>query len=117
MARFYTNEMVWIAALTGLLAGTLYAQNDTSPHAIQFIEVENNVKLEVLDWGGLGRPVVLLGGLGNTAHEFDQFAPKLTNLYHVYGITRRGIRRLQCTRSRKRQLLGGSARGRRAGRS
>jgi len=40
--------------------------------------VDDNVKLEVLDWGGTGRPLVLLAGLGNTAHVFDDFAPKLT---------------------------------------
>jgi len=64
---------------------------DSSPHSVQFITVEPNVKLEVLDWGGTGRPVVFLAGLGNTAHAFDKFAPKLTATYHVYGITRRGF--------------------------
>jgi len=54
------------------------------------ITVEENVGLEVLDWGGTGRPLVLLTGLGNTAHVFDDFAPKLAASYHVYGITRRG---------------------------
>src|SRR5205823_13648778 len=29
--------------------------------------------------------------LGNTAHIFDKFAPKLIDQYHVYGITRRGF--------------------------
>jgi len=48
------------------------------------------VSLEVLDWGGPGRAVVLLAGLGNTAHIFDDFAPKLAKFSHVYGITRRG---------------------------
>jgi pimeloyl-ACP methyl ester carboxylesterase len=52
--------------------------------------VENNVRLEVLDWGGSGRSLVLLTGLGNSAHIFDKFAPKLTATYHVYGISRRG---------------------------
>ena len=52
--------------------------------------VEDGVRLEVLDWGGTGRPVVLLAGLGFTAHVFDGFAEKLTDSYHVYGITRRG---------------------------
>src|SRR6202021_1286434 len=47
-------------------------------------------QLEVLDWGGTGRPVVLLAGRGFTAHVFDGFAEKLTDSYHVYGITRRG---------------------------
>jgi pimeloyl-ACP methyl ester carboxylesterase len=64
---------------------------DPSPHRAQFITVENNIKLEVLDWGGSGRPLVLLAGLGNTAHVFDKFAPKLSAAYHVYGITRRGF--------------------------
>jgi pimeloyl-ACP methyl ester carboxylesterase len=64
---------------------------DPSPHRAQFIAVENNIKLEVLDWGGSGRPLVLLAGLGNSAHVFDKFAPKLSSAYHVYGITRRGF--------------------------
>ncbi|HEY5059997.1 MAG TPA: alpha/beta hydrolase, partial [Gemmatimonadaceae bacterium] len=47
--------------------------------------------LEVIDWGGIGRPVVLLAGNGQTAHSFDDFAPLLAQFYHVYGITRRGF--------------------------
>jgi len=53
--------------------------------------VEKAVRLEVLDWGGSGRPLVLLAGGGDTAHVFDDFAPKLTSSFHVYGITRRGF--------------------------
>lgn len=64
---------------------------DPTPHKIQFVEVEKGVNLEVVDWGGTGRPLILLSGLGNTAHIFDQFALKLTHSYHVYGITRRGF--------------------------
>ena len=64
---------------------------DPSPHTMQLVTVDKDVKLEVLDWGGSGRPVVLLTGLGNNAHVFDKFAPKLTATYHVYGITRRGF--------------------------
>lgn len=66
-------------------------KTDVSPHTVQFVMVEKDVKLEVLDWGGTGRPLVLLTGLGNNAHVFDKFAPKLTDKYHVYGITRRGF--------------------------
>jgi non-heme chloroperoxidase len=62
----------------------------SSPHTIQMVSVEKGVSLEVLDWGGTGRPLVLLAGLGGTAYVFDEFAPKLTASYHVYGITRRG---------------------------
>ena len=64
---------------------------DPSSHTVQFVTVEPRVKLEVLDWGGSGRPLVFLAGLGNTAHVFDTFAPKFIGKYHVYGITRRGF--------------------------
>jgi len=65
--------------------------HDPSPHKVQFVRVQKNVQLEVLDWGGSGRPIVLLAGAGCTAHIFDEFAPKLTDVAHVYGITRRGF--------------------------
>lgn len=64
---------------------------DSSSHVLQLIPVSSDVKLEVLDWGGSGRSLVLLAGLENTAHIFDDFAPKLAVSYHVYGITRRGF--------------------------
>jgi non-heme chloroperoxidase len=64
---------------------------DPSPHTAHFVAVEKEVRLEVLDWGGSGRPLVLLPGGGNTAHVFDDLAPKLTPVSHVYAITRRGF--------------------------
>lgn len=81
--------LVWIAAP----AGAVFAQSktmDVSPHTVQFITVAPDVKLQVLDWGGVGRPLVFLAGLGGTAHGFDTFALRFTGKYHVYGITRRG---------------------------
>jgi pimeloyl-ACP methyl ester carboxylesterase len=60
-------------------------------HTTQFVTVDHDVKLEVLDWGGSGRSVVLLAGLGDTAHVFGEFASALTHYCHVYGITRRGF--------------------------
>jgi non-heme chloroperoxidase len=66
--------------------------HDPSKHSVQFVTVEAGVRLEVLDWGGSGRPIVLLAGSGNTAHIFDDFAEKLSGARcHVYGITRRGF--------------------------
>ena len=77
----------------GVSAGLVQSGHwtDPSPHSVQFITVDKDVELEVLDWGGSGRPIVLLAGLGHTAHIYDNFAPKLTKDYHVYGITRRGF--------------------------
>ncbi len=67
------------------------AWRDASPHKVQFVAVEPGVQLEVLDWGGSGRPLVLLAGAGCTAHIYDDFAPRLKRYAHVYGITRRGV--------------------------
>jgi pimeloyl-ACP methyl ester carboxylesterase len=64
---------------------------DASPHKVQFVAVQPGIKLEVLDWGGSGRPLIFLSGLGNSAHTFDSFAPKFIANHHVYAITRRGF--------------------------
>jgi pimeloyl-ACP methyl ester carboxylesterase len=81
------------SALFAFSIAAAHAQTapDISPHKIQFITVDKDVKLEVLDWGGSGRAIVMLTGMGDTAHVFDEFAPKLTIAGHVYGITRRGF--------------------------
>jgi non-heme chloroperoxidase len=63
---------------------------DQSTHKTSFVEVQPGVRLEVLVWGGVGPPMLLLAGLGDSAHVFDSFALKLTPHYHVYGLTRRG---------------------------
>lgn len=47
---------------------------DTSPHVTRMIDVDKDVKLEVLDWGGTGRPLILLAGMGSDAHVYDTFA-------------------------------------------
>jgi non-heme chloroperoxidase len=65
---------------------------DPSPHATRLVTVEDGVQLEVLDWGGSGPPLVLLTGLGDTAHVFDDFVQALTPRYRVVGVTRRGHR-------------------------
>jgi pimeloyl-ACP methyl ester carboxylesterase len=88
-----TRGILWISILlmsVSLLIAQKSQNVDSSPHSVEMISVEPNVKLEVLDWGGTGRPLVLLTGLGDDAHIFDEFAPKLAAKYHVYGISRRG---------------------------
>ena len=88
--KFRRTQCVF--ALCLLLATALHAQekDDSSNHTVQMVSVEKDISLEVLDWGGSGRSLILLTGLGDNAHIFDKFAPKLTANYHVYGITRRG---------------------------
>jgi pimeloyl-ACP methyl ester carboxylesterase len=97
-ALFRRSPMGAAAAVIAVMAfvGVAAAQQptawkDPSSHVSQFISIGQDVRLEVLDWGGTGRPLVLLAGGGDTAHVFDDFATKLTSDFHVYGITRRGF--------------------------
>ena len=64
---------------------------DSAKHSVRFISVGGGVSLEVLDFGGSGRPIVLLTGAGNNAHVFDEFGPLLSQHYRVYAVTRRGF--------------------------
>ena len=66
---------------------------DASGHKASFVAVEPDVQLELLDWGGTGEALVLLTGLGDNAHVYDQFAYQFTDRFHVIGITRRGFGR------------------------
>jgi pimeloyl-ACP methyl ester carboxylesterase len=79
-----------VVVLTGTALTAQTEWQDPSAHTVQFVTVDTRVELEVLDWGGAGRNIVLLAGSGHSAHVFDEFAPKLTGIGHVYGITRRG---------------------------
>jgi non-heme chloroperoxidase len=69
---------------------TAVGWRDPSPHRVRSVNVDDT-HVEVLDWGGSGPAIVLLAGLGDTAHVFDDFAPALASEGHVYGITRRGF--------------------------
>jgi non-heme chloroperoxidase len=84
-------SMLLVALVVPLHSQQPTGWKDPSSHATRFVTVSENVRLEVLDWGGSGRPLVLLAGGGDTAHVFDDFASKLTSDFHVYGITRRGF--------------------------
>ncbi|MFL5494046.1 MAG: alpha/beta fold hydrolase [Gemmatimonadales bacterium] len=66
------------------------AWTDPSPHRVHLVSVAPRVRLEVLDWGGSGPPLVFLSGLQDVAHGFDDFAPSFTDQFRVLAITRRG---------------------------
>src|SRR5688572_11337791 len=87
-----SSAVLPLLAVTALIASQQPPApwRDPSPHQVRFVTVDKDVQLEVLDWGGSGRPVVLLAGSGNSGHVFDEFAVKLAGCCHVYAITRRG---------------------------
>lgn len=62
---------------------------DKSPHKSGFVTA-NGIKLQYLDWGGKGKVLLFLAGVGNSAHIFDDIAPKFTDRFRVLALTRRG---------------------------
>jgi pimeloyl-ACP methyl ester carboxylesterase len=62
---------------------------DPAPHASGFATV-NGVRLHYLDWGGDGPPLVLLHGLWDDPHVFDDLARHLRDRFRVVAYARRG---------------------------
>lgn len=99
ICRIY--RLLAVTLLFGGVSGDSAAQparpwTDPSPHSVRHIVVSPDVQLEVLDWGGPSEGVdapalVFLTGIGNTAHVYDDFAPRLRDRFHVYALTRRGF--------------------------
>ena len=50
----------------------------------------DGVKLHYIDWGGSGRAVVLLAGLGDSAQLYRGLASRLASRFKPLGLTRRG---------------------------
>jgi non-heme chloroperoxidase len=67
---------------------------DSSAKHVRFVAVpgptDGGVRLEVLDWGGAGPALVLLAGLGESGHIYNDLAPRLTDRFRVIALTRRG---------------------------
>jgi pimeloyl-ACP methyl ester carboxylesterase len=62
---------------------------DKSPHKSD-VAIVSGIRLHYLDWGGTGPTILFLTGFGDSAHIFDSLAPRLTDRFHVLGLTRRG---------------------------
>jgi non-heme chloroperoxidase len=78
--------------LVVLLAVPLAAQSvaDPSPHRVSFVTVDG-VRVPFLDWGGDGPCLVFIAGNGNSAHVFDDFAPRFVDRFKVLAVTRTGF--------------------------
>ena len=62
--------------------------NKSKPKS-DFVHV-NGIRLHYLDWGGRGRVLIFLTGMGSSAYIFNRFAPRFTDHFRVLGLTRRG---------------------------
>jgi pimeloyl-ACP methyl ester carboxylesterase len=65
---------------------------DPSPHRQGFV-TGNGARLDYLDWGGSGPPLILVHGNGQNAHVFDDLAVALGGEFRVIAYTRRGFGR------------------------
>ena len=67
---------------------------DPSTKHVRFVAVPGqagkHVQLELTDWGGRGPALLLLAGLGETGHIYNDLAPGLTDRFRVIALTRRG---------------------------
>ncbi|QQV77608.1 alpha/beta fold hydrolase [Sphingomonas aliaeris] len=88
---------IWVAAALMLAVGTpvsahaqeRYDCRTTATGKDSFCQV-GDLRLNFVDWGGRGPAIILLTGLGNSAHIYDEFAPLLAQRHRVIAITRRG---------------------------
>lgn len=63
---------------------------DLTDHESRLIAV-NGACVEVVDFGGRGRLLLLMPGYGNNAHIFDDIAGTFVDRYHVVALTPRGF--------------------------
>jgi len=85
------NFLATAIALVSLSMATYAAPapwTDSSSHNERFITA-NGVRLECLDWGGKGPALILIPGLGDNPHIFDDLAVALTDRFHVIAYARR----------------------------
>jgi len=66
-----------------------WGQTNTRAPIEGFADV-NGVRLEYLDWGGNGPALVLIHGLADNPHVFDDLAPAFTDRFRVIAYARRG---------------------------
>jgi pimeloyl-ACP methyl ester carboxylesterase len=85
-------SVLFVLAATSSASAQQDEWRDPSPHRSSLVTVDAGVQLEVLDWGGAGRALLLMHGAGDSAHVFDELAPVLAKRYRVVGFTRRGHR-------------------------
>jgi pimeloyl-ACP methyl ester carboxylesterase/thiol-disulfide isomerase/thioredoxin len=72
---------------TGPAIGTPWS--DTSPHKSLYADV-NGIRLHYLDWGGSGAPLVMIHGIGDEPHIFDEVASRLRDRFRIVAYARRG---------------------------
>jgi len=55
-----------------------------------YLTIPTSIRLHYLDWGGSGRPLVLLHGLASSSRIWDFTAPLLAGHFHTVALDQRG---------------------------
>ena len=63
---------------------------DLSPHRVGFVGAAGH-RVQFLDWGGSGPPLVLLHGWNSNGHIFDEIAPLLVKDFRVVALSLPGF--------------------------
>jgi len=77
------------ASTNSAAAQVFQAWSDSSPHKNGFVTA-NGIRINYLDWGGSGPTLILIHGLGDNPHLYDDFAPAFTDSFRVIAYARRG---------------------------
>jgi pimeloyl-ACP methyl ester carboxylesterase len=82
LSLFFASALASVLAYAGARAQT--------PQPTDRYVMVNGLRLHYLDWGGTGRPLILVHGLDRHAHTFDHIAPHFTSRFRVIAVDMRG---------------------------
>ena len=88
--KYLKYYLVNIVTILFLFSCNLSNKKQQATYQTKFVSGSTNNKIEILDFGGTGQPILFLTGLGNSALVFVDFAPKFCDKFHVYAMSRRG---------------------------
>lgn len=89
--RYSKIHLIFIVTILFIFSCNSSNRRSQKVYQTKFVSGTTNNKIEILDFGGTGEPILFLSGLGNSAHVFVDFAPKFCDKFHVYAMTRRGF--------------------------
>ena len=80
----------WFFAYAAAVVFGLAAMSAQAPQPADRYATVNGLRLHYLDWGGAGRPLILVHGLDRHAHTFDHVAPHFRSRFRVIAVDMRG---------------------------
>ena len=88
LSRPIALACICVVSSCGILSPSrVLAETPASP--IEGFADTNGVRLQYLDWEGTGPALILIHGLADNPHVFDDLAPAFTDRFHVVAYARR----------------------------